>query len=200
MLFRLCITCLALNNLILVGCGSPSSYLNERQQAENHRTPESAKDLQGNENATSGVNNLDPARQRAFILSLINSERHKKNLVLLVEDSPLNAFADEANADLAAGNEPHNYIKQQSTQSLQSKGICKRGAENQAPNWPFVNFDSSVNAIMKAMFDPTTSPSHYSNLTNNQFSRIGISFKQSEAIIDLTLIFSESCPVPSTPL
>lgn len=191
---RVCITSLICACWLTIGCGKEENHVNERRHAED-RPQESAqsRDL-SNGDAASGIDNLDPVRQRQFIVELINANRQQMNLVLMNEDDKLDTFAEEANNDIAAGNAPHNYIKQQNNQSLQAKGICKRGAENQAPHWPFTGFETTIRSIMKAMYDPTNAPSHYENLTNNQFVRLGVSFKQEGMIVNFTVIFSESCP------
>lgn len=187
--------CVCLVLLDLAACGEGSHKINERKTASDGAAPTPARqgDLSKASVDASGIDSLDPDRQRLYILDLVNAQRQQENLALFLPDAKLDDFAQAANDDMAAGGAPHAYIKKQTTQQLLDWGICHHGAENQAPNWPFTGFSATIGGIMDAMYDAKGAPSHYANLTNVQFTRMGISFHQDGSVMNLTLVFSETC-------
>ncbi len=124
-------------------------------------------------------------------LEALNTYRAKAGAPPLKLDAKLNEFAHQGSMVLLKNHKPHHHF---SSANIWASGFTGGAAENQGdPNgWPIRgNLNTTVDDILKAMFDEGPGGGHHDNMLNREFRRVGIGLVVSGNKLYLTNDFSK---------
>jgi uncharacterized protein YkwD len=130
-----------------------------------------------------------------YNVDVINLYRAKLNLAPVVLDQALSDFAMAGSKEFALNQTPHAHFLNAGSAALMAAGFKTKAGENQASRLDVTQtLLQKIDTIQKTMFDEgpgnTEASSHYMNMMNPVFTRVGVALYTDGDWLYLTNDFS----------